>query len=271
MSRRWFLAVALHGLLLTASTASAQQPDLTEASRQSENPVARWITLPLRYQADFLEGPYKDTKDTFQISQAIVPFRLNEDWWLITRTKLPFISQPPTKRGGSWAGGLSNGYTTFFLSPDRGDGFFWGVGPLIAYPSSNDPGLGPNKWGSGASVAFVVQPAGPWQFGAVSNNIWSFGGASPGGARTNQFLLNPFINYNLADGWAIGSSPQIIGNWIANGGKWTVPVGGGFSKVIDFGALPVKFAVDSYYNAIRPKAANDTWLLQFTVTLLLPN
>jgi len=41
----------------------------TELSKQIENPVTRRITLPLRYEADFLDGPYKATKDTFSINQ----------------------------------------------------------------------------------------------------------------------------------------------------------------------------------------------------------
>ena len=103
----------------------------TEVSKEVENPVTRRITLPLRYEADFLDGPYKKTKDTFSIDQAVVPFRLNEDWALITRTKLPAIVQPPKKLGDHWAAGLSNGYTTFFLSPAHAEGFYWGVGPVF--------------------------------------------------------------------------------------------------------------------------------------------
>ena len=181
-----------------------------------ENPVTRRITLPVRYEADFLDGPYKVTKDTFEIDQAVLPFRVNDDWALITRTKLPVVVQPPKDRGQSWASGLSNGYTTFFLSPERGEGMYWGVGPVLYYPSSN-PTVGVKKWGSGPSAAFITEDQSPWVFGAVVNNIWSFGG--PGG--TNQLFLNPFVDYHFADGWSVGSSPEITTNWIASGGKWT--------------------------------------------------
>jgi hypothetical protein len=81
--------------------------------------VTRQITLPLRYEADFLDGPYRATKNTFEIDQAVVPFRLNEDWALITRTKLPAIIQPPKNLGDHGAAGLSNEYTTFFLSAEH--------------------------------------------------------------------------------------------------------------------------------------------------------
>jgi hypothetical protein len=43
-------------------------------------------------------------------------------------------------------------------------------------------------------------------------------------------------------------------------------VGGGFGKVVRFGEQPIKLDVDAYYNAIRRKTTNETWLLQFTVT-----
>ena len=63
---------------------------------------------------DFLDGADRLTKSTFELDQAVLPFRLNDDWSLITRTKLPAEALPPKKTGDSWADGLSNGYTTFF-------------------------------------------------------------------------------------------------------------------------------------------------------------
>jgi hypothetical protein len=47
-------------------------------------------------------------------------------------------------------------------------------------------------------------------------------------------------------------------------------LGGGFGKALMIGPQPVKLDLDAYYNAIRPKAANDTWLLHATLTLQFP-
>jgi hypothetical protein len=91
--------------------------------------------------------------------------------------------------------------------------------------------------------------------GAVVNNIWSFGDDSNNANRTNSFLLNPFVSYDFADGWSVGSSPKITADWIARGGKWTVPVGGGMAKLLRVGEQPVKLAIDAYYNAIRKRPA----------------
>src|SRR5215831_10656247 len=82
------------GQALAQATAAVSTTD-TELSKEIENPVTRRITLPLRYEADFLDGAYKATKHTFEIDQAVVPFRLNEDWALITWTKLPVEALPP--------------------------------------------------------------------------------------------------------------------------------------------------------------------------------
>ena len=83
--------------------------------------------------------------------------------------------------------------------------------------------------------------------------------------------MNPFVNYHFAEGWSVGSSPEITTNWIASGGKWTVPVGGGFGKTIQLVGQPIRLDVDAYYNALRPKAGNETWLLQVKLTLLFPD
>jgi len=104
-------------------------------------------------------------------------------------------------------------------------------------------------------------------YGAVVNNIWSFGGP----CGTNQLFLNPFAHYNFAGGWSVGSSPEITTNWIASCGKWTVPVGGGFGKAFRLGGQSIKLDLDAYYNAIRPKAGNETWLLQVKLTFQFPN
>jgi hypothetical protein len=89
-----------------AAPAIQIHPSNNDLSKESENPVSLMITLPLRYEADFHDGPYNATKDTFDLDQAVLPFRLNDDWALITRTKFPAYSQPPKKLGDSWATGL---------------------------------------------------------------------------------------------------------------------------------------------------------------------
>jgi hypothetical protein len=253
----------------TQSFAQSGTPvdDTDYLSKETENPVTRKITLPLRYEADFLDGADRLTKSTIELDQAVVPFRLNGDWSLITRTKLPAEALPPKNAGDHWTDGLSNGYTTFFLSPEHGRGFYWGAGPVLYYPATNEA-LGTTRYGSGPSVAFLHEDKGPWVAGLIANNIWSFGGGSGSSNRINQLLLNPIISYHLGDGWAVSSSPEITANWLDSENKWTVPVGGGFSKTFRLGEQPIQLGAFAYYNAIRPNASQDPWQFQFKLTFI---
>ncbi len=96
-------------------------------------------------------------------------------------------------------------------------------------------------------------------------------GPTTGSDRTNQLLLNPIVDYHFGDGWSVGSSPEITTNWIASGGKWTVPVGGGFGKLFPVEGQAVRVDLDSYYNAVRPQASNETWLVQLKFTFVFPD
>ena len=111
------------------------------------------------------------------------------------------------------------------------------------------------------------EDTGPWVLGLVAKNIWTFNGVT-GSNATNKMLVNPIIGYHFGDGWALSSSPEITANWIVGSNKWTVPVGGGVSKVIRIGDQPLKLGVFAYYNAIRPIANQDLWQLQATLTFI---
>ena len=51
------------------------------------------------------------------------------------------------------------------------------------------------------------------------------------GLVTNQFLLEPFVNYNLDNGWYLVTDMVMTANWMADSGnRWTVPVGGGVAN-----------------------------------------
>ena len=105
---------------------------------------------------------------------------------------------------------------------------------------------------------------GPWVYGALTNNLVSFGGRSgPGGNSYNNFLLQPFVNYNFSEGWYVSTSPVIPANWQAKSGQqWIVPFGGAVGKVEKFGKLPVNFSLGAYYNAVRPSGLGPEWQLR---------
>jgi hypothetical protein len=50
----------------------------------------------------------------------------------------------------------------------------------------------------------------------------------------------------------VGLSPEIRANWIASGGKWTVPVGGGFGKAFHLGAQAMRLDLSAFYTPYGP-------------------
>ena len=60
--------------------------------------------------------------------------------------------------------------------------------------------------------------------------------------------VQPFVNYNFGKGWYVSSGPIITANWAAHGSDdtWTVPVGGGFGRIIRIGKLPVNLSAQAF-------------------------
>ena len=249
-----------------AANVFAEENDASALAKKTQNPVADLISVPLQNNFNFNTGPYDNTQYVGNI-QPVLPFKLNDDWNLITRTILPVIDQPRYDANSSNFG-IGDLNPTFFLSP-RGEGkFIWGVGPTFLLPTATQDELGAEKWGIGPAAVGLYMD-GPWVAGVLVNNIWSFAGAS-NRADVNRFLMQPFVNYNLADGWYLTSSPIITSDWEApERNQWTVPVGGGAGKLFKIGKLPVNTQLQAFYHADRPDQGAD-WSLRFQVQLLFP-
>jgi hypothetical protein len=62
---------------------------------------------------------------------------------------------------------------------------------------------------------------GQWVIGSLFSNVWSFTDDG-NNSEVNLFTWQPSINYNLAGGWYLTSSPLITANREANDDNtWT--------------------------------------------------
>jgi len=238
-----------------------------ELAKAAQNPVADMISLPLQNNTNFNFGPEKKTQNILNI-QPVWPFSLTEEWNLITRTIVPVISQPGLSPGDDRENGLGDTTFTAFLSPAKSGKWIWGAGPVLLLPTATDDKLGADKWGAGPS-AVALTSDGPWLYGALVSHLWSVAGGNDRD-DVNQSLVQPFVNYNLPDGWYLVSSPIITANWeVDSGGTWTVPVGGGFGKIFRVGRQPVNAQIQAFYNVETPDYGAD-WTLRMQLQLLFP-
>ena len=245
----------------SASDSAGEKDEATELAKKLQNPIADLISVPFENLTNFNYGPQNGTQNILNI-QPVIPIHVTEDWNVITRTILPLIWQPTLLPGGS--GTFGTGPITFsaFLSPTAVvNGWVWGVGPVTQVPTTSTSALGSNVWGGGPT-AVVVRTDGPWVYGGLINNVWSFGGTSGrGGTRYSTFTAQPFVNYNFGGGWFIGSAPIVTANWDAPGEKWTLPIGLQGGRLIKlFDKLPVNLEVGGYYSALRPNPGSTVQL-----------
>jgi hypothetical protein len=249
--------------------ASQENTSEGELAKKTQNPVADLISVPFQNNFNFNAGPYNQTQTAINI-QPVIPIHLSENFNLITRTILPVVDQPDPVSNTSQFG-LGNLNTTLFLSPAKSKAVTWGVGPIFGFPTKSNDLLGSNTFSVGPSAVVVAMPK-HWVIGAIANQQWSIGNAPPN-QRVNAMLIQPFINYNLPDGWYLTSAPIITANWEAFGNnssdRWVIPIGGGFGKIVKTGGPPLNMNLQGYYNVVNPTQGSD-WQLRFTVALLFP-
>ena len=240
-----------------------------ELAKETQNPIANLISVPFQNNFNFGIGPNDATQWICNV-QPVIPISLNKDWNLITRTIMPIINQPSPASGIPSAFGLGDINPSLFLSPANPGTLIWGVGPTMTFPTASASVLGNGKWEAGPALVLLTTP-GHWVIGALANNQWSYAGW--GKNNVNALLIQPFINYNFPDGWYVSSSPIITANWLAaSNNRWTLPIGGGFGKILKFGDKfpPINLQLQAFDNVVRPHQGGADWQLRFQVQFLFP-
>ena len=245
----------------TAQQASAGDADTL--AKQTQNPVSSLISVPLQGNWDFGLGDRDATGTLFNI-QPVMPFAITRSTNVILRIIMPLASQPGAD--GGRVNGLGDVVTTAFFSPANSGRIIWGVGPVFLLPAATSATLGSEKFGIGPSVVALSQP-GPWTVGFLFNHIWSTSGANDR-EDVNSTFLQPFANYNLGGGLAVGATMEATGNWEADE-VWTAPLLFTVSKVAVLGRRPVNFMVGAGPTVASPEAG-ASWRFRFSATFMFP-
>lgn len=260
------------GLLALGATFAAPvraESSAEELAKLSQNPIGNLISVPFQSNTYLNVGELKKTEEVLNI-EPVIPIELNADWNIITRTIIPVVWQPALFPGDSSVSGVGETQFSAFLSPaDPKGGLIWGVGPIVQIPTTSDSRLGSYRWGLGPTFVMLHLDKGdPWVYGVLLNNVWSVG--SGAGDSYNNFLAQPFVNYNLPGGTYLNSSPIITANWKADSGnQWTVPLGAGIGHIFHLGRLPVNVLAGGYYNVVKPDFGPN-WNIQVQVKLMFP-
>ena len=253
-------------IIVPTQAEETKKHDVGDLARQTQNPVADLISLPFQFNLNFDTGPKAKTQVILNI-QPVIPLSLNKDWNFIARPIIPLLNQPPFTNAQDREYGIGDIQFQGFFSPKKKVGdWIIGFGPALEFPTNSDDQLGVDNFSAGP--AFVaLQMKGPWVYGGLVTQLWSYTGEAP---ETNKMLIQPFINYNMKDGWYLTSSPIITADWTAHySNRWTIPIGGGVGRVFHIGKQAVNAQTQAFYNVESPSGGGD-WGLRFQIQFLFP-
>ena len=292
MSDTWFFSCRRPPMRDEAATHSTRQPGRRGAGRVLVAlcvVLASWIShagaadddpriwvLPFEIDTDFGAANGDATLGRFLPVNTIVI----TDRWKLVNIALVTVADAPGGRPGEPGNpdpvpgpkvfGLADFTDALLIAPNNRNKFQWGVGFALGVPTATDPALGSGKWQAGPAFRLSYL-TGPWRFGLLATNRWSFAGDSDR-ADTNQLLARGLVRRELGERWFFVSAPIITANWNApSGQRWLVPLGGGFGRSFPTRSASVNVSLQAYANVIKPDGAPDSVLrLGVTFPFRLP-
>ncbi|MHC3400675.1 hypothetical protein [Aeromonas veronii] len=239
-----------------------------ELAKKLANPVASLISVPFQYNYDEYSGINDGASVERLLIQPVIPFSLNEDWNVITRTIFQGVAQHDFPLEAMNVSGFGDTTASQFFSPKAptANGWIWGVGPVELLPTASDEMLGSEKWGLGPT-AVVLRQTGPWTVGLLTSQIWSVTGDED---RDDLSVssLQPFASYTTKTHTTIGAYTESTYDW--KNEQWSVPLIVQAGQMLKVGPQIMQLAVAGKYWAEAPENGPDGWGLRVQLTLLFP-
>lgn len=258
-------AVWIVFILMVIAPSFSQEMSDEELAKKTQNPVADLVSVPLQFNADYGIGPADATKFTLNV-KPIIPFSLNDNWNLITRTIVPIIHAESPIPDGNDSNGWGDILQSFFFTPKKDfNGWIVGGGPVLSYPSATDDALGSEKWSAGPTMVALKQESG-FTYGFLANHLWSCAGDRQR-PYINTSFLQPFFTYTAKSFTSFGLNTESTYDWREH--EWIMPISVSVSQMLKIGDQPISFQMAYRYYAEKPEGGPD-WGLRFALTFLFP-
>jgi len=240
---------------------------LHDTAMKLQNPISDLQYVNFRFDNDEGLGSTDASRRSLFI-EPVLPFEVNSDWNLVVKTSLPIIWQDGLVKGAGDNHGIGDVEQSFFFTPkSQPEGWIWGAGPVLSWPTASDDALGSQKYEFGPT-AVALQQKEAWTYGLLVNHLWSVPSLGDSDRRgVNATLFQPFGAYTMPNNLTFSVNMESIYDWEID--RWTVPLNLVVSQLLDVAGHPMNvFAgVRSY---LESPSGGPNWGVRFGVTIVLP-
>jgi Putative MetA-pathway of phenol degradation len=258
-------ATTTHG----AQQTEDQEHSAAALAREATNPFSSGWLMQIQQNNNWTELPLDRGRrmQSNLMFQPLVSLRLTKAWGLYLRPVVTiFNSLPDVDDDGGRDRTTGFGDTVLGAAVARplfGRRLVVGGGPTFIFPTASQGQLGRDTWQVGPDLGVTLLGKSFIAYAFVQQ--WFKVGGD--GRKTNQ--MNAVFNYThaFANGWTIGTQPNLSVDWEARGDDGvTFAVGPQVGKMCKCGRTPTLFQLQFQYYPIRPSAAGPRWNVQLQVT-----
>lgn len=245
--------------LCVTSTSVFAQSDAAQAN----NPLADITAFNIQnYYFGELTGPGDSTGNQFVLRYA-KPVSIGDTNWLI-RASLPYNSLP-VGTGGQTVSGIGDFDIFAAYQIDTGNpAVSFAFGPQVVAPTATDDRLGSDQWQLGIANVYFNATSPVFQYGYLLT--WRGGvGDTNGRTRANLGAFQPFVFYQLGNGYYTGGAPIWTYNFAND--SYSVPLGIRLGKVTKRGNTVYNFFVEPQYSVFHKGAGQPKWQIYMALNM----
>lgn len=244
----YVLASLAHVQEATAEEAAAP----ADAAAQANNPLADMKALNFQNMYTGKVSGLDKNADQFMLRYA-QPVEIYGTKWLM-RATIPLNTVPSLGDGYVTGLGDVNVFAAYLF--DTGNpAVSFGFGPQITVPSATSSDTGDDSWSLGFANVLFNASSRKVQWGYLL--IWQASVDSNPENEFNSAAFQPFLFYQIEDGWYLRSSG--IWNYDFLNNSYATPIGFGVGKVIKIEKAVMNAFVEPQYAALREGDGQPEW------------